>query len=193
MKQKRNRNIVNRYTVGTVAVLIVAVTAFVTIIGKHDTTEAASSPKTASTQSAESQFSFTGAPGWRQGPTNKTSMALFQDGHDCFTSIQHKTGTVDVAAEREKKQANDTKQGITSTPIGSLVVTLQSSEGQKQYQLHQYSASGTAGGQKVKGGVEFGYFQLPNGYLKIEGHCDTASQLPATIPALQAIKLNTTD
>jgi hypothetical protein len=40
------------------------------------------------------------------------------------------------------------------------------------------------------GGQEFGYLQLPHGYLEIWGYCDTAEQLPATIPALKAIKFD---
>lgn len=196
MKQKHNLNIVNRYTVSTLAVLIAVLTAYAALTVKPGTTKATPSSKTTSQLPQKTpgnpQFLFNAADaaGWRQGPTDKISMALFQDGYNCFASVQYKPGTVGVAAEHEKKQASDTDLGLTSTLIATLTATLQTGEGQKQYQLHQYSVSGTAGGQKVKGGQEFGYLQLPNGYIEIEGHCDTADQLPATIPALQAIEFD---
>lgn len=171
------------------AVLLVAVAAYFAFTIKLATTEATASTGPTSTEPAESRFSFTGTDGWRQGPTNGTSMALFQNGQGCFASVEYKKGMVDVAAEREKQQSNDAKVGVTSTQIGSLAVTLQSDDGQKQYQLHQYSASGEVAGQKIKGGQAFGYLQLTDGYLEVEAHCDTADQLPSTIPALRAIKL----
>jgi len=54
--------------------------------------------------------------------------------------------------------------------------------------LQQASVTTPAGGNKVLGGQEFGYLKLSDkDYLFIEGHCETADQLAATIPALQAI------
>ena len=41
-------------------------------------------------------------------------------------------------------------------------------------------------------GFELGYLQLSGSYIKIEGHCDTADELPSTLPALQAIKFDET-
>jgi hypothetical protein len=136
-----------------------------------------------------SQFSFTGAADWWQGATNKTSMALFHK-YDCFTSVEHKTGTVDVASELQKMQDMLSSDGYTVAPGSTQTLTLQTTAGPKQYELHQSSVTTPADANKVKGGQEFGYIQLSAGYIKVMGYCDTADQLPATLPALQGIKFN---
>jgi len=185
MKQKHKHTVINRYTLSTLVVLIGAVVVYGALTFKNNTTEAAS-PKS---EAAESYFSFTGADGWRQGPTNKTSMALFH-GHDCFVSVEYKTGTIDVTVELARIQAGLADMGYTNSPSTVLTVPLQSSEGHKQYQLHQYDVTGSGSAGQIKGGQEYGYLQFQNGYVEVEGHCDTANQLPATIPALQAIKFD---
>lgn len=192
MKQGQRHNVVNRYTVSTLIVLILAVLAFV-VLSTRDNSVASSAPQeVSSTKPTESMFSFIGASGWRQGPTNETSMALFH-GHDCFTSVEYKIGTVDVTAELDKIQSNLKSMDYVSESTATLTTTLRFGAGQEQYQLHQYSVTGTGSAGPVKGGQEFGYLQLTNGYLKIEGYCDTVGQLPVTIPALQAIIYTPTD
>ncbi len=120
-------------------------------------------------------------------------MALFHTIRDsCFTSVQHKTGTVDAAAELQKTAASLTSQGYTVTPGSTQTLTIQTNTGPRQYELQQSSVMTPAGANKLLGGQEFGYLQLSNGYLKIMGYCETADELPATIPALQAIKFDTT-
>lgn len=189
MKQKHN-HLLNRYTVSSLAfVAVLAITALSISILRHNQTEAA--PPSKSTTAAVSQFSFTGATDWWQGATNKTSMALFHNTDGCFVSAQYKTGNVDIAAELHKLQISQAGDGGTSTPGAVLTVALQTSSGSQQYRLHQYSLS-PANGEKLMEGLELGYLQLPNGYVQIEGHCDTPDQLSATIPALRAIEFDET-
>lgn len=140
------------------------------------------------------QFSFMAgkAPGWRQGATDKVSMALFHQ-YDCFTSVEHKSGRVSIAAELKQIRTGLTASGYLVTPNKRQTLTLQTNAGGKQYELYQSAVMTPAGLSKVKGGQEFGYVQLANSYIKVMGYCDTASQLPSTIPALQAIRLNTAD
>lgn len=141
------------------------------------------------------QFSFqaAAAPGWRQGPIDKVSLALFSndEASGCWTSVEHKTGTVDVAAELQKAQTswtNDQNYTIVSTNI--LPVTLQTASGKKQYDLHQFTLSSTGG--RLYGGQEFGYLLLAGGYIKVQGYCNTADQLASITPALQAITFDAT-
>lgn len=192
MKQthKHNRFTLNRYTVGVLAILIIAVVTCSAVALEHNTTEAAPSVRPA-TVALKSQFSFTGTSGWWQGATNNTSMALFHNAEDCFTSVEYKAGTVDVAAELQKTQTLLTSEGYTVTPGNIQTLSLQMGAGGKpQYQLHQYAVTGARSAGRVEGGQEYGYLQLPNGYVKIEGNCDNSQELAATVPALQAVKFD---
>ena len=118
-------------------------------------------------------------------------MALFHR-YDCFTSVEHKSGKVDAAAELKKNQASLTASGYSVTPGNTQALTLLTNTGPKQYVLHQSSVKTPAGLTKVKGGQEFGYVQLADSYIKVMGYCDSGSQLRLTIPALQAIHFNPT-
>jgi hypothetical protein len=189
MQQNHNRIKLNRYTTGILVLLIVAAVAFILL--RQNNTEASTPTKPAAT-TAKSQFSFTGAPGWRKGPSNKTSMAVFNADHTCFISAEYKTGSVDAAAEVEKIKDKLADSGYTVTPGATQTIALQSNSGQHQYELYQYSVTGSGGAGTVKGGQEFGYSQLSSGYVKAEGYCDTAEQLPTTTPALNAIKFDST-
>lgn len=186
MSQNHKRFVLNRYTIGTLALLILA--ASTTLIIKHAHTDAAPAIKPGVGAAVPSQFSFSGVMGWWQGATNQTSMALFHNGDSCFTSVQHYSGTVNANAELQKLQATQSGGG-TSTPGAIVPVTLQTKSGTQQYELHQYNLAPPDNTPLLRG-LELGYLQLPGSYIKIEGHCDTTDELPATIPALQAIKFN---
>ena len=192
MKQKHNRIRLNRYTAGLLIFLVVAGASAVVVI-LYNRTDAAPAVRPTVGTAVPSQFSFSGTPNWRQGPTNKTSMALFHNIRDsCFTSVEHKTGTVDAGAELQKTQASLTSEGYTITPGSTQTLTMQTNTGSKQYELQQSAVTTPAGASTLMGGQEFGYLQLTNGYLKIYGYCETAEELSATIPALQAIKFDST-
>lgn len=144
-------------------------------------------------QESKSLFSFTGATGWRQGPSNETSMALFgkarADGTSaCFVSAEYKPGKVDVDAALQKQQDSYKTTGGTMTQTATVTNVLQTNEGEKQYELRQYTVDG--GSEKAMGGLELGYLQLKDGYVKVDGHCEAVEELAITIPALQAYKLS---
>jgi len=193
MQQKLNRIRLNRYIAGAAVIVIVVVAASAVVLLQYNRTDAAPAVKPATGASVPSQFSFTNTTGWFQGATNATSMAVFQTTHDCFTSVEHDQGTVNVAASLQQEQTILTNGGYTVTPGNSQTLSLQTSTGPQQYELHQYSVATPAGASMVEGGEEFGYLQLSSGYLKIEGYCNTSSELAATIPALQAIKFDETN
>jgi len=193
VSQEHNHFRLNRYTSGILVFLFVAtVSAIVAIQPSRTDTKPAITPAVGA--AAPSQFSFSGTPNWWQGATSKSDMALFHTIRDsCFISVQHKTGTVDAAAELQKSSASLTSQGYTLTPGSTQTLTLQTNTGPKQYELQQSSVTTPVGASKVLGGKELGYLQLSNGYIMIMGNCETAEQLSATIPALQAIKFDATN
>jgi hypothetical protein len=172
----------------TTSLVVTSVVAAAIIIGIFHS-RAKASPATKPTPPAVvSQFSFGGATGWHKGPANRTSLALFSDDTTCFTSIEHKTGTVDVTAKLQKQRTDLAASGATMAAGATPLVALQTGAAKQQYVLHQYSLSG--GSQQIMGGLELGYVQLSNSYLEIQGHCNTAGQLPTTIAALQAYRFD---
>jgi hypothetical protein len=191
MQQKHNRIRLNRHITNTLIFLAVAA-ASVVVVAKHNnrTTDAAPVVKQAVGAAVPSEFKFTGASGWWQGATNKTSMALFPNAQDCFTSVEYKAGTVDAAAELQKTQATLTSSGYIVTPSSTQTLALQTAKGPQKYQLYQSTVTTPTGASTVEGGQEFGYLQPSSGYLKIMGYCDTTAELPTTIPALQAMKFD---
>jgi hypothetical protein len=188
MKQK-NHSIFNRYTVSAFALLVVAAASTLVVLHR-DKTDAAASVKPGVGAAVPSQFSSTGATGWWQGATNKTSMALFEANHNCFTSVEHKSGTVDVAAENQKWQDMLTADGYTVASAGNQALTLQTTTGPQSYTLQQFSTTGSGNAGTVKAGNGFGYIQLANSYIKVSAVCDTTTQLPETTAALQSIKFD---
>jgi len=177
-----------------ILVAVTAVCSFI-FINEHNRTDAAPPLKPKIGTAVPSEFKFTGATDWWQGATNKTSMALFhtlQDG--CFVSVQYKTGS--IAADQTNFQKTEdqlTSAGHVITPVATKVMTVQTNSGSKQYQLQQSSVTSPTGTSQVLGGQEFGYIQLSNGYLYIEGYCNASTELASTIPALQAVTFNPTE
>lgn len=191
MKQKHTFFTLNRFTNSVLALLVIAAAATVVVL-QRNRTGAAPSVKPGVGAAVPSQFSFTGTLGWWQGATSKSDIALFHN-YDCFVSAQHKTGTIaSDQAKRQKNQDSLTNDGYIVTPGVTQTLTIQTNTGPRQYQLQQSSVTAPAGADKLEGGQEFGYLQLSNGYLFVEGYCDTPDELPATIPALQAIKFDET-
>lgn len=189
MEQKCERRAVNRYTIVISLVFVMAIAAATVLILKHSLVEAAT-PKPPVGAAVPSKFSFAGVDGWWQGATNHTSMAVFHRTDGCFVSGEYKSGTVNAVAEIQKSNATLSSQGYTILPIATKTLMIQTSDGPQKYDLEQFSVASPSGGSKVMGGQEFGYLQLSDGYLYIMGYCDTPEQLPATIPALNAMTFN---
>ena len=114
-------------------------------------------------------------------------MAVFHTPHDCFVSAEYHAGDINIASALQQYQTGLTSGGYTITPSSNQVLTLKTNTGNGHYQLQQYTVSETGSGGAPEGGQEFGYLQLTNGYVKLEGYCDTANELAETLPALQAI------
>lgn len=181
-----------RITLSLGILVAIATAGSFIFVNEHNRTDATPSLKPKIGAAVPSEFKFTGAINWWQGATSRTSMALFhtlQDG--CFVSLQQKTGTIAAdQASFQKTESQLTSTGYTITPVAAQAMTIQTNSGSKQYQLQESSVTSPAGASRVLGGQEFGYLQLSNGYLYIEGYCNTSAELAATIPALQAVSFN---
>lgn len=183
---KQHFSVRSRPSLIVVSVLIVAsIVAAGIMYARRSDAEATTSVKPAA-KAIQSQFSFSGATGWRKGPANATSLALFSDDRSCFTSMEYKAGTIDVAATLQKQQDDLATSGVVVSQGGPVEASMQTNATTQRYELHQYSLSG--GSEKLMGGLALGYIQLPKGYIEVQGHCNTAEQLPTVIPALQAYR-----
>lgn len=143
----------------------------------------------------KSMFSFTPPNGWRQGPSNETSMAAFSpslvDGTSaCFTSAEYYAGTVSVESALQKDADTITHGGNTVTALNPQMLAIQTPEGSKQYELRQYKVESSSS-NPIMGGHSIGFVPLTDGYLKIYANCNAADELPDTLPALRAYTLNT--
>lgn len=145
---------------------------------------------TVSAETGAPSFLFKGASDWSIGPRNNTSLALFYEPGSCFASIEYKLGKVDAAAEIQKTLDALAGAGYAVTPISVQTLATKTSTGSQDYELHQYAVTGSSDSGKLYGGQEFGYFQIGNGHIKIQGYCESTDALSATIPALQAIELD---
>lgn len=182
---KHLHNTALTYGLGALTTLvIIAVIVIAAVFDMNRTSPIASTSR--------SMFTFTEAPLWAQGPTGRKSMTLFHDSHACFILINYKPGHVSVADNLRKVHKNLVHDGYTVTTGSIKTLAIQTSAGKRSFKLHQLSVSANSGSQKMKvaGGQELGFIQLHKGYIKIEGYCDSAAQLPATIPALQAIQFH---
>jgi hypothetical protein len=198
MKHKQYHLKSNRSLFVLLIIAVLAATFIAIIVYRDDTAASSSSAKPDANVSKQPLFSFDTkkAPGWWQGATNDTSMAVFDKNqvHECFVSAEYKKGTVNADAEINKINTELTQSGggYTVTALGSQAIELQTSSEPLQYELLQSSVSTPAGAEKLKGGQEFGFVQLSGGYIKIMGYCDTPEQLPNTIESLQAIRFSNT-
>jgi hypothetical protein len=190
---KENKHIKLSWRAAVTIVLLIAATFSGVALLWRSHTEAAPSVKPAIGAAVPSEFSFSGVIGWWQGATNKTSMALFHNAEDCFVSVEHKSGTVDIPTELQKEKTVLATGGYIVTLASIQKLTLTTNTDSQPYNLYQYSVTTPPGANKVEGGEELGYLQLSNGYIKAMGYCDTVNELPPTIPALQAIKFKAVD
>jgi hypothetical protein len=181
----------NIITLSIVTALVIAAGVGGVILSKDDTEAATNTQK--KSDAPESMFEFTGAEGWRKGPSNATSMALFNstkrsEKNPCFTSSEYWKGTVNAAAKIQESRQDLIDDGYGVTSLDTKVLTIETASGVKQYELYQSKIATPEGAKKIQEGKAIGYLQLSDGYLKIYGICDTAEELPRIFPALEAIK-----
>lgn len=196
MKQKLPLIRLGLYSAVTLVFSAIAIASAVIVL-QRDRTDASPPAKPAVGASVPSQFSFGGATGWWQGATNETSIAIFPNAQDCFVSVQHITGS--LAAKQAKDQAalaSLTGQGHITSKLGTQSLSITTNTGVKQYQLQWISVSSPNGASastesQVEGGQENAYVPLSsNDFLYVEGYCDTPTELPTTLPVLQAVKFS---
>lgn len=102
-------------------------------------------------------------------------------------------GPIDVTAALKAVTAYsvDKTSDLGIKPLGEKTVIMNTSEGPKEFQVHQYEFTGEDSRSMAKG-VQFAYVPLKDGYIQIKGYCETADELVGSELALSAVgfKLN---
>lgn len=169
--------------------LLLSVASVVTwSVIENNKTSAESSETQHSIRPEQSVFSFDAAkaPGWRQGPSNKTSMALFSNDQSCFVSIEQKSGAVDAVAESEKTQTNLSHDGYAVSRVDSAHPVITVNSNAVSFELTQYSVSGSGNAGQLYGGQGLGYLTVGDEYLKAQVNCNNTDQLKSAVVALSA-------
>jgi len=99
-------------------------------------------------------------------------------------------GSVDVneALKAVTAYSADESSDLSIKLLGMKIVTMETSEGQKEFQLHQYEFSGQDSKSMAKG-AQFAYVPLKDGYIEIKSQCETAAELAGSELALSAVGL----
>lgn len=158
-----------------------------------------------------STFAFDGAqlPGWESGGTNhitaderaqyKGTESLPEadtiihlkdvtDPSNCFVYLDYMTDKKDPAAKINDfaKQSTGSDSDLTYREVGTPQITMQTSEGDKKFVLHQYAIEGDPKTSMLRA-TEYGFFSVGDGYMDIRGNCTSTDQLSTTIPVLTAV------
>jgi hypothetical protein len=167
---------------------IVGIATAATIVLVNNNKTQADSTKT-DTPSMQSSFNFNSekASGWRQGPSNQDSMALFSNDQTCFVSVERKDGTVDPTAATTKTLASLSQDGYTTKALGTSTASIETGSGNTKLIIDQYDVTGSGNAGLLYGGQAYGYAQLNDSYLHAQLNCNSSDQLASAISALDAI------
>jgi hypothetical protein len=183
--KKSKRSIILLSCTAGVIIAAIAIT-FIAIPGQHGNKVDAAGP---TKKAPASMFTFDAskATEWHLGPTNQTSIALFFNKGDCFTSIGYNPGQVDDTAQNTQAIATMKGQGNADVTVTNQSLVLHANTGDIPYTLHLYSS--TSGQSSYYQYQEAAYVNETGHYYSITGYCKVGSNLTATIDALNAISV----
>jgi hypothetical protein len=110
---------------------------------------------------------------------------------DCFVNYFYWDKPIDdpvIALQKMKAFTIGESKTLTLEDSATHVVSIDTPDGTKEFQLHQYTLAGQGSEQLAKG-AQFGYIPVSKGYIEIRGYCNESSQLAATLPAVQSVSL----
>jgi hypothetical protein len=125
-------------------------------------------------------------------PVVSTTVSQGESGKpsDCFVNYFYWDKQIDpvVALEEMKKFTVGAGDALYLETITTHTISMDTPEGVKEFQLHQYNLAGSGSDQVAKG-AEFGFVPLSKGYIDIRGYCNQSSQLSTTLPAILSVSL----
>lgn len=200
------RRVLKPLTITTICLIIIVsiVTVFITF---------ADHPKVATPPDDKPAFSFdqSKAPEWWSGGNNWPNIDDFTGGQvteadlpiadinvlkgtkdkpgECFVTAFYQKGSLNVETmlkKRESEMIMGEANPSVLKQIAAVQQKIETPEGPKIYTLYQYNLDKT----NIQKGNEFGFIPLTNNYIEVRGICPSADQLPTTVTALAAIRLN---
>lgn len=108
-------------------------------------------------------------------------------GGDCFVTASYNKSQVDPQKAVAEKIEENRKFDMTVQEVGVKTLTMSTPEGTKEYQLHKFDFA--VGGDEILRGNALGFIALNKGHIDVRSVCAETSQLDETLPALQAIRL----
>lgn len=167
--------------------------------------------KTATTNTSLFSFDNASLPDWTSGGTNHitpediksnregsnipTASTIIHlkdmgDPSNCFVILSYKTDNKNPASELNTfNKPTISASDLSYREIATKPITMKTSEGNKSYQLHQYSIEGDPKTSMLRA-TEYGYFSIGDGYMDIRGNCTKFDQLGKTIPVLSSATFN---
>lgn len=103
----------------------------------------------------------------------------------CFINAYYFNRQIDMNTVVVDELEKWTSVGTSPEEIGVETLNMQTSEGDKQYQLYKYDTHNSG----YRQGSAFGFVPLSEGHVEVRSVCWQADQLDDTLPALNAIRL----
>lgn len=107
----------------------------------------------------------------------------------CFVMYSYYNYPADIDALRKERESGFDKQSdLIYNALGTQLLAIDSPEGTKPYEVYQYAVTGP-GSKQMQRGMSWGYVQLSNGYIAVNGVCPEGDQLNGTSSAMRSISL----
>jgi len=107
----------------------------------------------------------------------------------CFVMYEYYDYITDTNALIKQKQDGATVASeLIYNKLNTETTTIDTPEGVKSYELHEYAISGP-GSKQMQRGMSFGYIDLSDGYISINGICPEGNQMSSTILGMKSISL----
>ncbi len=185
----QKRIISHTTVVVAIVTVVIGATIGVVILTHKYSLHSRSSKDNKSQQAAALPSPFSADPpqGWRTGPSNDTSIALFGPDNVCFVSMEYRRGAVDVPSELAKVQADSRALGGESVKQSISKMSMNINGVEKQYDLNLFKQSG-AQALRIMGGLAVGYVQLADGHITAKSNCNDFDKLTTTFDTLKSMK-----
>lgn len=110
-------------------------------------------------------------------------------GGRCFVMLALKARSADPnVALAEKINSNNKSGDITMKEVGIKTLSINTPEGDKSYDLHQYDYI-TKNSSPIMRGNSIGFVALSNSHIEVQAVCEEAGQLDQTLSVLDSVRL----
>ncbi len=110
-------------------------------------------------------------------------------GGQCFVMLGYYSRSISLEAALQEELDSLSRGGmVASKEIGVQTITMSTTDGVRQFQLHQYELTKSSG-EDVMRGMARGYIPLKGGHIEVQSTCQDAGQLDEASRILNAVSL----